>query len=131
MAHEVGGAAYWFLAALLMIIEVAPVFFKMMIPRGPYLNLVDNQNELVNAKFGIVHQYTEVGNSSWGKTIVAEPRYLQAEALFSFQKGQIETEMELTEEARKMFNELHKKEINAHPEKYMILPEKDNQNTRT
>lgn len=125
VAHEVGGKAYWILAALLMIIEIAPVFFKMMIPRGPYLNLVDNQNEIVNAKNGIIQEQLETESSIWGKTVILKQKYLQAESLSDVNKAQMQTELKLIHEILAKHEEKITGEIKEDYQKFMSPSEKD------
>ena len=124
VAHEVGGKAYWILAALLMIIEIAPVFFKMMIPRGPYLNLVDNQNEIVNAKNGIIQEQLETESSIWGKTVILKQKYLQAESLSDVNKAQMQTELKLIHEILSKHEEKITGEIKEDYQKFMSPNEK-------
>ena len=53
--HEVAGAwTEWMLRLLFILVEVAPVLFKLMIAKGPYDYLSENQANLVRARYGIL-----------------------------------------------------------------------------
>lgn len=58
LAHEVAG---WqislFITLLFMVIELTPIFFKMMLIKGPYDYMDDNIRELAKAEAGIEIEY--------------------------------------------------------------------------
>jgi hypothetical protein len=116
IAKDVGGLAYWVLAAMLMIIEIAPIFFKMMMPRGPYLALQDNQNAIVLASNAIQRIAVIDSEKNHG---VFEEKYIQAETIEAFEKGQLEAERELAIIARTHFIEVVAEDIRKNPQKYM------------
>ncbi len=58
LSHEIAG--FWislFITLLFMAIELTPIFFKLMLTKGPYDFLEDNIKELVKAENGIYVQY--------------------------------------------------------------------------
>jgi hypothetical protein len=58
LAHEVAGP--WislFITLLFVVIELTPIFFKMMLIKGPYDYLDENVRELVRAEAGIEIEY--------------------------------------------------------------------------
>lgn len=97
------------LSLLLIIIEVAPIFFKMMLEKGPYELLVENQKRIVQAKYAIEshsHFNTELG----GAHVVGES-FHQAELISNYEIGNIGVEKTLTDRIqenyeRNMLNEI-------------------------
>lgn len=117
LAHEIGGMMSLVLAGLLMIIEVGPIFFKMMMIRGPYLALLDNQNEIVRAKFAIVAERAiEGGDAAHGHGV---DRYHRAETIREFEVGQLEAERQLSNLARRKFVEMTEGDIQTNPSRYV------------
>lgn len=58
LAHELAG--FWislFITLLFMAIELTPIFFKLMLTKGPYNYLSDNVKELILAEEGIEVHY--------------------------------------------------------------------------
>ncbi len=60
LAHEIAG--FWislFITLLFVVIELTPIFFKMMLVKGPYDFMLDNTKDLIKAKNGIqvVHDF--------------------------------------------------------------------------
>lgn len=58
LAHEIAG--FWislFITLLFMVIELTPIFFKMMLIKSPYDFMDDNIKELAKAEVGIEIEY--------------------------------------------------------------------------
>ena len=58
LAHEIAG--FWislFITLLFVVIELTPIFFKMMLIKGPYDYMDENIRELAKAEVGIEVQY--------------------------------------------------------------------------
>ena len=53
LAHETSPTISWVITLLLLMIEVGPIFFKMMINKSAYDYLQQNQDLLTRAKAGI------------------------------------------------------------------------------
>lgn len=54
LAEEVAGIwISWFITLLFMVIELTPIFFKMMLVKGPYDYMDDNIKDLARAELGI------------------------------------------------------------------------------
>ena len=78
LAEEVAGMwISWFITLLFMVIELTPIFFKMMLVKGPYDYMDDNVKDLARAELGIEVIYNfyksadelknEIANSSDNK----------------------------------------------------------------
>jgi hypothetical protein len=122
IAHDIGGYSFWILAGLLMIIEIAPIFFKMMMPSGPYLRLLQNQNEIVLAKYGIVtEEHIKAGSTT---EIETKSRHYFAETIREFEIQQLAAEQKLANLARNKFVDLVSEDIQKNPSEYLDLPVK-------
>jgi hypothetical protein len=53
ISHEIGGFVPIFILLLLLAIETGPIFFKMMLVRGAYDYLLENEMRLATARAGI------------------------------------------------------------------------------
>lgn len=117
IAHEKGGTISTLLTLLLMIIEVGPIFFKMMMPRGPYHSLSDNQVEIVRAKNAIAtERIVAPGEETDGES---RDRFHRAETILEFEAGTLATERRLAAHARKRFEEATMREIDEDPYKFI------------
>jgi len=117
IAHDIGGWAVWLLSALLIIIEVGPIFFKMMMPKGPYLSLLENQNEMALAKYAIWQE--KVAKPGEKNEVEIKERYRRAETLYEFEAEQLQAETRLANFARERFIELTEADIRVNPARYM------------
>ena len=58
LAHEIAGwGISLFITLLFLVIELTPIFFKLMLIKSPYDYLVENEKELVKARAGIHIEY--------------------------------------------------------------------------
>jgi hypothetical protein len=117
VAHDIGGNTSIILMLLLMVIEVAPIFFKMMMPRGPYLSLLDNQAAIVLARNAITKD-TALSAGTAGTTAEAHERYHRAETIQNFEVGQLESEQHLASVALEALRNQKADDIRASPGKY-------------
>jgi hypothetical protein len=53
ISHEIGGVVPWVILLLLLAIETGPIFFKMMLRKGAYDYLLENEMRLATARAGI------------------------------------------------------------------------------
>jgi Skp family chaperone for outer membrane proteins len=118
IAHDVGGWASILLKFFLIVIEVAPIFFKMMMPRGPYLSLVENQAEIVLAREAITKDLSVTPGSTSTVAHVQE-RFHRADTIRAFEVSQLESERELTRIALEANVQLKAQDIRANPKKYL------------
>ena len=83
ISHEIGGWVPWIIMALLLMIETGPIFFKLMMIKGPYDYLEENKKKLILAKSGIIELPPHVE----GDKAVVEYKYLQVEAMSDVAKS--------------------------------------------
>lgn len=53
ISHEIGGVVPWAILLLLLAIETGPIFFKMMLIKGSYDYMLENQKRLATARLGV------------------------------------------------------------------------------
>lgn len=122
IAHEVSPWASNLLTALLIIIEVAPIIFKLMLIAGPYEYYLENEKRLAFARRGIdvVGEITP-GTSSQRVQIlqVKYARYAEAEALSAREVRKFQVETTLTDVAMQAHEQRVADEIRANPERFV------------
>lgn len=118
IAHEISPTVSLILTLLLVVIEVTPIFVKMMLIRGPYDYLVDNQNLMVIAKYGIETR-ADLSADSIGGTHSIQEIYHQAKTIEKHIVGNLNVEQKLAEEARNIFLSKVKDDMGKNPDNYM------------
>ena len=56
ISHEIGGMVPWIILAVFLCIEMGPIFFKMMMTKGVYDFMVENNNHKRNVENGIYRE---------------------------------------------------------------------------
>jgi hypothetical protein len=56
ISHEIGGLVPWIILAVFLCIEMGPIFFKMMMTKGVYDFMVENNNHKRNVENGIYRE---------------------------------------------------------------------------
>jgi hypothetical protein len=104
ISHEIGGLVPWMIMLLILAIETGPVFFKLMMIKGPYDYLTENKYKLILAKSGII----ELPAQTIDNKAVVEYRYYQVEKMG-----------ELAEKANDKWKEEVSSDIQQNPDKYI------------
>lgn len=118
LAHELFPLASILLMLLLIIIEVTPIFIKMMFIRGPYDLLSENQNRIVTAKFGIEEFPLIQAGNNLSPIGAVSPNFHQAKIIEEYEVATLAAERELSKTAQDAFLRKMKRDIHANPEKY-------------
>jgi len=118
LAHELFPVSSFLLMLLLIIIEVTPIFIKMMFIRGPYDLLSENQNRIVTAKFGIEEFPLIQAGNNLSPIGAVSPNFHQAKIIEEYEVATLEAEKELSKTAQEAFLKKMKRDIQANPEKY-------------
>jgi len=118
IAHQVAGT--WtslFITLLFMVIELTPIFFKMMLIKGPYDYMDENVKELARAESGIeiLYNYYEDGEGMEAHKIVNHGAELKSKERILIIKAQ----EELNEKIIQNWKENKKKDIDQNPDKYI------------
>jgi len=118
LAEEVAGPwISWFITLLFMVIELTPIFFKMMLIKGPYDFMDDNVKELARAESGIeiIYNYYEDVKGMEAHKIVNHGAELKQKERLLILKAQ----EELNEDIIRKWKEKKKKDIESNPDNYI------------
>lgn len=110
ISHEIGGLVPIAIMMLLLFIEAGPIFFKLMLTKGAYDYLEENQKRLARAAAGI-----EVK----GENQDDEEIFHAVDNLLNVEKNRIHTEQQLTETVHQAYRDLKSKDIHQNPENYI------------
>jgi hypothetical protein len=78
ISHEVGGLIPWVIFLVILCIEMGPIFFKMMLTKGPYDYMVENYNNLTNAENGVLKE-DHIYEGKDGIIYMEKYRYLEVD----------------------------------------------------
>jgi hypothetical protein len=112
-----GGMVSIFITLLFMAIELTPIFFKLMLIKGPYDFLEENIKETLKAESGIEVQY------DYYKDKEGQQRDLvinhQAKKILDEQSKLLATQKELSDYAIDKWKNDQKKKIDENPDEYI------------
>ena len=117
VAHEKYPVPSALLSLLLIIIEVAPIFFKMMLEKGPYELLVENQKRITQAKHAI-EAHSHITTESGSVNVVGEA-FHQAELISSYEVGNLNVEKVLTKRIQENYERDMIADIDKNPGDYV------------
>jgi hypothetical protein len=118
LAEEVAG--FWislFITLLFMVIELTPIFFKMMLIKGPYDYMDENVKELAIAEYGIEITsdfYTDKNGEQISKVVNHAAEIKKKEKLLL-----LKAQEELNEQIIQQWKEKKKKDIEDNLEDYI------------
>jgi hypothetical protein len=116
IAEEIAPVASWMLSGLMIVLEIAPIFFKMMLTVGPYDYFCENVKRIAVAARGIELKQQLDGKES---VEIKDAVYYQADTLLEHETGKLLIERELTRLAQVEFRNRVAADMQKHPEKYM------------
>lgn len=119
LSHEKFPLESFFLTLMLIFIEITPVFIKMQFIIGPYDYLIENQKQIVMAKYGIQEKYQTITDENGKPHQELVPIYHVAESITDYEVGKLNVEKSLVKTAHKIFQEKISNEIITKPEKFM------------
>jgi len=117
IAHDKFPIQSTLLSLLLMIIEISPIFFKMMLQTGPYDLLVENQRRLTQARYAI-EKHSAVHSDPDNQHHVGET-FHQAEMLSSYEIGSLAVQKDLAKKIQNTYLQKTKEDIDKNPDKYL------------
>lgn len=119
IAGDISPMGSLMLTLLLIVLEIAPIFFKMMVTLGPYDYISENVKRLAIASRGI-----EVKDQIKGKESVevSDAVYHQALTLRDHEIGKLEVERELATVAYEVYQDEVETDMRANPQKYQTQP---------
>lgn len=88
ISHELSPTISWLITLLFLAIELTPIFFKLMVIKGPYDYLEENTKELIVAMQGI-HKIHTVRTDKAGKEFEAETAVFYSPEKLILEQGQL------------------------------------------
>ena len=117
ISHAIGGVVPWLIFLVLLSIEAGPIFFKMMMNKGVYEYLVDNNKERFKAHSGVV-VIDQLVHGKDGANHAERIDYLEVEKEIEAKKMQLEKQSDLTSVIIDKWHTKKKDDINTNPESY-------------
>jgi hypothetical protein len=119
ISHEIGGLVPWAIMCLLLSIELGPIFFKMMLIKGAYDYLDENQKKLASARAAIVPDSKLVPSDDTSNRAYHIDRFYGPEALLERERLALETTSQLTRQVHEEFRKVTAADIAKNPTKYL------------
>ena len=119
ISHDIGGKVPWVIMALLLCIELGPVFFKMMLIKGAYDYLDENQKKLATARAGVGSDIRLIPGEDGTATSYRIDVFYGPEALSERERLSLETSSQLTRQVHEKFRKLTAEDIEKNPDKYL------------
>jgi uncharacterized protein (DUF2267 family) len=126
IAHEIG---FWLGIALMFVffaIEMGPIFFKMMMNKGPYDYMVENFNYRMQVKNGIVKE-ERIYEGTKGIMLMEKVNYLEVENDRLEKEEKLRAQAALSKKVVGIWSSEKMKEIDEQPVKF--YKESDDTNT--
>jgi hypothetical protein len=117
ISHEIGGLIPIAIMLLLLCIEAGPIFFKLMIIKGAYDYLDENQKRLVRARAGVEPDARVVSDGK-GKSIHVDVHH-GVNAVLDEEKRRLETERALSAQVHEEYKKRIVAEIQKDPTKFV------------
>jgi hypothetical protein len=117
IAHEIG---YWLGIALTFIflsIEMGPIFFKMMMNKGPYDYMVENNNYRMYVRSGVVKE-EHIFEGKDGMKLMEKVRYLEVEQDRHEKEEKLKAQENLSKQIIQAWSSRKQAEINQNPEAF-------------
>ena len=123
LAHKIGGWVPYWITALLLCIEVGPIFFKMMLVKGAYDYLEEDRKKLVAARAGIQPDAARLVSGSDDRTQHVDV-YHGAEAVLAEERRRFETESQLSSKVHEEYRKRTEVDIVKNLDDYLEPPTK-------
>jgi hypothetical protein len=120
VSHKIGGWIPIAIMMLLLCIEAGPIFFKLMVIKGAYDYLEENQKRLVRAQAGIEPDARVVADAQ-GKSIHIDLHHA-ATAIIDEEKRRLATESQLATEVHDAYRKRVSGEIQQDPSRFIKPP---------
>lgn len=122
ISHEIGGWIPWLILGVFLCIEMGPIFFKMMLNKGPYDYMVENYNKLRQVEAGVISE-TKLYESASGVMHMEKYTYLDYESAKADREEKMKKQVNLNKQVIEEWEIEKMKEIKADPKKFF-----DNEN---
>jgi hypothetical protein len=117
ISHDIGGWIPFAIMLLLLCIEAGPIFFKLMVIKGAYDYLEENQKRIVRAYHGIEPDARVIADGK-GASVTVDIHHAVA-AILEEEKRRLQTEKQLAEEVHEAYREKMADAIQRDPTPFM------------
>lgn len=118
ISHEIGGWIPWIIFGVFLCIEMGPIFFKMMLNKGPYDYMVENYNKLRQVEAGVVSE-SLLYESVNGVMHMEKYTYLDYETAKAEREEKMAKQKDLNKQIIEEWNKATCKEIKDNPSKFI------------
>jgi hypothetical protein len=119
ISHEIGGLVPWVIFLILLSIEAGPIFFKMMMTKGAYDFLVENNKKKIEAQHGIVFTEHLIDTINGAKD-AEKVTFLELDHEIFVKKKQLEEQNKHAEKIVNKHSEKISKQIDDNPEDFYV-----------
>lgn len=117
ISHEIGGVVPWIIFLVLLSIEAGPIFFKMMMVRGAYDYLLENNKKKIQAQHGVLITEKLIDTVNGAKE-AEKVSYLELDHELFVKQKQLEEQNKNAEKVVKKHSEKISKDIDENPENF-------------
>ena len=118
ISHEIGGLIPWIILAVFLCIEMGPIFFKMMMTKGAYDYMVENNNHRMNMENGIFKE-DKIYEGKNGIIHMEKYRYLEVESTRLEKERKIAQLDKINEEVINQYGKLKIDAVKKDPTKFI------------
>lgn len=118
ISHEIGGWVPWIILLVLLSIEMGPIFFKLMLTKGVYDYLVENNDRKFKAYAGIVHKQ-ELFQGNDGVLLKEYHQFLEEEKEMDEKKQKLNAQEDLSKEIIKQWHKKKSSDIAQNPDDFI------------
>jgi hypothetical protein len=118
ISHEIG---FWLglaITAILLCIEMGPIFFKMMMSKGPYDYMVENFNHKIQTENGVFKE-DKLYEGRNGLIHMEKYRYADVELAKHEREVKLEEQKKITSQIVSKWGEKKMEEINDNPDAFL------------
>jgi hypothetical protein len=118
ISHEIG---FWLGVAITLIllsIEMGPIFFKMMMTKGAYDYMVENNNHRMNMENGVFKEDV-IYEGKNGVILMEKYRYLEVESTKVEKEKKIAAQNKINEEAINQYTDIKIEAVKKDPTKFI------------
>jgi len=115
ISHEVGGVIPWIIFLVILCIEMGPIFFKMMLTKGPYDYMVENQNYLLNVENGVLKE-DHIYQGTDGIIHMEKYRYLEVEKAKKDKEAKLEALGRINQHIIGSWEQIKMKQVSDNPQ---------------
>jgi hypothetical protein len=118
ISHEIGGIIPWVILFVFLCIEMGPIFFKMMMTKGPYDYMVENFNHKIQTENGVFKE-DKLYEGRNGLIHMEKYRYADVELAKHEREAKLEEQKKITSQIVSKWGEKKMGEINDNPDAFL------------